>query len=124
MFSYGKRVGIMSVALLALSVVPILVTIMLWPGLPDDVPMRVAASGAVERTGSKFELLVAPAFCLVFSLATYANAGKKAREQRGEATAAAVCERYLRNGLVIAVVLNIASIFIYYMAITGRGIGI
>ena len=125
LFNYGRRAGVMSVILVVLAIVPALVALSFWPGLPERVAMKVSAAGEVERWGTKFELLVVPALCFAFSLAAYANAGKQAREHAGESEGVvrSVCERYLRNGLVIAVVLNLANVYVYYMAITGHGLG-
>lgn len=117
MFNYGKRAGIMGALLLVLAVIPVMVAIMVVPGLPDLVPMKVGAAGEVLREGSRFELLVAPALCFVLSLATYASAGKQARAQKGEAASRFTAERYLRNGLVTAVVLNIANAYLFSLVL-------
>lgn len=123
MFKYGRTAGILSIVLVVLAIVPLLAAISYVPGMPDQVAMKVSAAGEVERWGSKWEMLVVPALCLVFSLATYANAGKQAGQHDSEAMSRAVALRYLRNGIITAVVLNIANAYVLYMAVTGKGIG-
>ncbi|WP_085830057.1 DUF1648 domain-containing protein [Collinsella vaginalis] len=125
MFRYGTRGGVMFIALVVLALIPLVTAAVVVPGLADSVPMKIAADGEVLRYGSRFELLMLPALCTLLGLATAGSAGKQARERKGESevTARMTYERYLRNGLVTAVVLNAANAYLFYMVLSGHGIG-
>lgn len=125
MFKHGTRVGIMSIALVVLAVIPVLAALSFIPGLPDQVAMKVSQTGEVQRYGSKYELALAPVLCFAFSLMAYANSGKQAAMHKDSpAMAQMTRERFLRNGIVVAVVLNVVSYVVIYMAVTGHGVGL
>ena len=124
MFRYGTRAGVMGIALIILALIPLVGAALIIPGLPESVPMKIAASGEVLRTGSRLELLVAPVLCFLLSVATIGSARKQAEPHGASAMAQSIYERFLRNGLITAVVLNLASAYLFYMVVTGRGIGL
>ncbi|QWT17314.1 DUF1648 domain-containing protein [Collinsella sp. zg1085] len=124
MFLYGKRNSILSVIVVLLAVIPAIVAAMYVPGMAEQVPMHISSAGEVLRLGSRWELLYVPAFCLLLSLATLGSAHKQARAHKDTpAMAEAVYTRYVRNGLVMALVLNVATVVQYYMVLSGKGIG-
>lgn len=120
MFKYGKKAGIMSIVLAALAIIPLLVVMYFIPQLPESVPMEFSA-GVATRFSNRYELLLVPAFAFLLCMATYMSAGKQARAHEEESESAAVftAERYLRNGIVTGVVLNLANAYLLYMAVTG-----
>ena len=124
MFKYGKKAGIMSIVLAALAIIPLLVVMYFIPQLPESVPMEFSA-GVATRFSNRFELLLVPAFAFLLCMATYMSAGKQARahEEESEAAAVLTAERYLRNGIVTGVVLNLANAYLVYMAVTGSALG-
>jgi len=116
MFKYGKKAGIMSIVLIVLAVVPLITAAIFVPQMPEQVAMRIAQSGEVMRWGSRFAVLL--------GLATYMSAGKQARAHEIDSPAMAVvtAERFLRNGIVTGVVLNLANAYMFYAALTGHGL--
>ncbi len=124
MFKYGKKAGIMSIVLAALAIIPLLVVMYFIPQLPESVPMEFSA-GVATRFSNRYELLLVPAFAFLLCMATYMSAGKQARahEEESEAAAVLTAERYLRNGVVTGVVLNLANAYLVYMAVTGSAPG-
>lgn len=126
MFRYGTRGGIMCIALAVLAFIPLVVAVVMVPGFADSVPMKIASDGEVLRMGSRYELLVLPVLCALLSLATAGSASRQARahEDESDAMARMTYERFLRNGIITAVILNAANAYLFYMVATGRGLGL
>ena len=123
MFKYGKKAGIMSIVLAALAIIPLLAVMYFIPQLPESVPMEFSA-GVATRFSNRYELLLVPAFAFLLCMATYMSAGKQARAHEIDSPAMAVvtAERFLRNGIVTGVVLNLANAYMFYAALTGHGL--
>ena len=110
---YGKNAKVMSIVLVILGVLPLFVAAVVLPQFADQVPMRYDAAGTVTRWGSRWELLITPIFALVFSLASIAYGRKQARAHtESEAMARMIFTRNVRSGLVLAVLLNIANVYL------------
>ena len=110
---YGKNAKVMSIVLVILGVLPLIVAAVVLPQFADQVPMRYDAAGTVTRWGSRWELLITPIFALVFSLASLAYGRKQARAHtESEAMARMIFTRNVRSGLVLAVLLNIANVYL------------
>ncbi len=125
MFRYGKKCGYMSIALIVLGVAPLVATLICMPQMADTVATRFSSTGEVTRWASKYELFLVPALCALLSLATFLSARRQAAlVDDSAAIAALTCERYLRNGLVSAVVLAVAGFYLLYAAMTGTGLPI
>lgn len=123
MFKYGQKAGRMGVALLVLAVIPLVVAAFVVPNVGPEVATKFNAAGEATRWGASYELLVLPILTLLLSLATYATAGRQAkRTDDSAAMARIVCERYLRNGLVTAVFLNVVNVYFMFTAVTGTGL--
>ena len=114
MFKYGKKAGYMGIALLVLAVLPLVVAAFVIPNIGSEVATKFNAAGEVTRWGKSYELLALPVLNLLLSVATYFTAGRQAR---------IVCERYLRNGCITGVFLNVINVYFMYSAITGTGFG-
>ena len=110
MFKYGKKAGYMGIALLVLAVIPLVVAACVIPNIGPEVATKFNAAGEVTRWGKSYELLALPVLNLLLSVATYF-------------TARIVCERYLRNGCITGVFLNVINVYFMYSAITGTGFG-
>lgn len=124
MFKYGKKAGYMGVALLVLAVIPLIIAAFVVPNLGSEVATKFNAAGEATRWGSSYELLALPILNLLLGIATYFTAGRQARNtDDSEAMARIVCQRYLRNGVVTAVFLNVVNIYFMYTAIAGTGLG-
>lgn len=54
--------------ILILSLLPLVLTLIALPLLPEEIPMHYGFDGEVTRWGSKFETLIFPALTLAFSL--------------------------------------------------------
>ena len=110
---YRKNAKVMSIVLVILGVLPLIVAAVVLPQFADQVPMRYDAAGTVTRWGSRWELLITPIFALVFSLASIAYGRKQARAHtESEAMARMIFTRNVRSGLVLAVLLNIANVYL------------
>ena len=129
MFKYGKKAGYMGIALLVLAVIPLVVAACVIPNIgPQRVTSPAAlnfvATGEVTRWGKSYELLALPVLNLLLSVATYFTAGRQAKNNDDSAAMARiVCERYLRNGCITGVFLNVINVYFMYSAITGTGFG-
>ena len=116
LFRYGRHAGLMGVALAVLAVAPLAVAAAIMVQLPDQVPMGFAPGGAVTRYGSRLEVLLVPAVCLVLAVGTLVRAHREGRLHADSPTMAelAVC-RILRNGLITAVILFAAAAYVCYL---------
>ena len=115
MFKYGKKAGYMGIALLVLAVIPLVVAACVIPNI---------GPGEVTRWGKSYELLALPVLNLLLSVATYFTAGRQAKNNDDSAAMARiVCERYLRNGCITGVFLNVINVYFMYSAITGTAFG-
>lgn len=125
MFKYGKKAGYMGIALLVLAVLPLVVAAFVIPNLGPEVANRSLTQPAeVARWGKSYELLALPVLNLLLSVATYFTAGRQAKNNDDSAAMARiVCERYLRNGCITGVFLNVINVYFMYSAITGTGFG-
>ena len=113
-------------ALLALMIafVPVLMVLMAFPELGDQVPMKVNAAGEVLRYGSKGELLFLPVMGFMLSAATVAMGLKQARKYGDDLTMATITfTRAGRNAIVQGVVFVAATGILLYGALSGHGIG-
>ena len=115
MFKYGKKAGYMGIALLVLAVIPLVVAAFVIPNIGPEVATKFNAAG---------ELLALPVLNLLLGVATYFTAGRQAKNNDDSAAMARiVCERYLRNGCITGVFLNVINVYFMYSAITGTGFG-
>ena len=119
MFKYGKKAGYMGIALLVLAVIPLVVAACVIPNIGPEVATKFNAAGEVTRWGKSYEVLN-----LLLSVATYFTAGRQAKNNEDSAVMARLaCERYLRNGCITGVFLNVINVYFMYSAITGTGFG-
>ena len=125
MFGFGKKEGAMVVAAVAIAVVPMLIAMAYIPQLADQVAMKFAANGEVARWGSKYELLMAPALAVALGIGNVVIGLHRAqRIAKSDPVMARVAfGRYVRNALVLGVVLLVATIYLFHAAITGAGTG-
>ena len=121
MFKYGKKAGYMGIALLVLAVIPLVVAACVIPNIGPEVATKFNAAGEATRWGKSYELLALP---VLLSVATYFTAGRQAKNNEDSAVMARLaCERYLRNGCITGVFLNVVNVYFMYSAITGTGFG-
>lgn len=124
MFEFGKKEGMLGIAALVLAVVPFVMVMAFWPGLGDQVPMKVNVAGEVLRWGAKWELLAVPLLGFLLAGATIATGRKQAKGYRDDALMAQITfSRSMRNAIVQDVVFVVATAFILYGAVSGHGIG-
>ncbi|MCF2622451.1 DUF1648 domain-containing protein [Collinsella tanakaei] len=121
MFKYGKKAGYLGIATIVLALIPVVIALVLVPGLPDEVPMRFDATGAVTRYGSKFEMLIPAAMSVAFGFGIYVQTARKAAEHAKDSMTMAVglAERFLRSGVITTAVINVANAYLLYMVLTG-----
>ena len=124
MFQYSKKAGYMGIALLVLAVIPLVVAAFVIPNIGPEVATKFNAAGEATRWGKSYELLALPVLNLLLCVATYFTAGRQAKNNADSAMARIVCERYLHNGCVTGVFLNVINVYFMYSAITGTGFGL
>ena len=123
MFKYGQKAGRMGVALLVLAVLPLVIAAFVIPNVGAEVATKFDAAGKAVRWESSYELFVLPVLTFLLSIATYATAARQAKGTRDSAAMARiVCERYLRNGIITAVFLNVVNVYFMFTAVTGTGL--
>ena len=122
MFKYGKKAGIMSIVLIVLAVVPLITAALFVPQMPEQVAMRIAQSGEVMRCAALRD--VRGSRLRRFAGARHLRSRQQARAHEIDSPAMAVvtAERFLRNGIVTGVVLNLANAYMFYAALTGHGL--
>jgi uncharacterized membrane protein len=109
---YGRDAKITTIALLVVALIPLVVAAVVLPQMADQVPMRFDSSGEVLRWGSRWELLIVPAVALIFGVASVAYGRMQAKKHtESETMARMVYVRNVRSGLVLAVFLNIANVY-------------
>ena len=115
----------MGIALLVLAVLPLVVAACVLPNIGPEVATKFNAAGEATRWGKSYELLALPVLNLLLGVATYFTAGRQAKNNDDSAVMARLtCERYLRNGCVTGVFLNVINVYFMYSAITGTGFGL
>ena len=124
MSKYGKKAARMGMALLVLAVIPLVIAAFVIPNAGAQVATKFNAAGEVTRWGACYELLALPILNLLLGIATYFTAGKQAsKNEDSPAMARITCERYLRNGIITAVFLNVVNVYFMFTAVTGTGFG-
>lgn len=125
MFSFGKENGMRAMLALLLALIPLIAVFMIFPQLGDQVPMKVSSAGEVLRWGSKWELVMIPAFGVLLCGATIAMGLKNAKSYRDDKNLALITyQRSIRNAIVQGVVFIVATGIILYGVYSGSGIGI
>ncbi len=125
MFSFGRQNGMRAILALVLALVPLVGVLMLFPQLGDQVPMKVGSAGEVLRWGSKWELVLIPAFGFLLSGATISMGLKNAKSYRDDANLAVITfQRATRNAVVQGIVFIVATGVILYGVYSGGGIGL
>lgn len=120
MFRYGKTNGYLAILLIALGVLPVVLAAILVPQMADSIPTQFDAAGNVTRWGSRFDLLYVPALCFLLSAGTCLTAFRQARlSDDSHAIAAMTFRRYVRNGLVTSVIINVLNAYMMISAMTG-----
>ena len=125
MFSFGRQNGMRAILALVLALVPLVGVLMLFPQLGDQAPMKVGSAGEVLRWGSKWELVLIPAFGFLLSGATISMGLKNAKSYRDDANLAVITfQRATRNAVVQGIVFIVATGVILYGVYSGGGIGL
>lgn len=125
MFSFGKENGMRAMVALVLAFIPLVAVLMIFPQLGEQVPMKVSSAGEVLRWGSKWELMLIPAFGFMLSGATIVMGIKNAKSYRDDENLAVITfQRATRNALVQGVVFIVATAIILYGVYSGSGIGL
>ncbi len=121
MFKYSKKAGYMGVATIILAILPVVLAIIIIPGLPETLPMRYNEAGEVIRWGSRYELLVAPTLAVAFGFGIYIQTARKCADHARESAAMArsTAERYMLSGVLTTGVINICNAYLLYTSLTG-----
>ena len=123
MFQYGRVNGYLTIALIVVGVLPLIITFLVVPQLPDSVAMAFNSAGEATRFGSRYELFWVPVVSLLLAIATLVNARRSANANLDSRVAEdLVYRRGVRNGVVIGVLLTACTIYLLYAAYTGTGI--
>ena len=62
---------------------PLLVTVVMLPLLPEQIPAHYGADSQVTRWGSRYEALILPAFTILFGFFMLALAKYSVRQEKG-----------------------------------------
>ncbi len=133
MFKYGRKAGWLGVATIVLALIPVVIAVVVVPGLPESMPMRFDAAGEVTRWGSRYELLVPPVYgekvvelvppvmSVAFGFGIYVQTMRKAADHARDSLSMAqvTAERFLRSGVITTAVINAANIYMLYSTMTG-----
>ena len=116
MFKYGRKAGWLGVATIVLALIPVVIAVVVVPGLPESMPMRFDAAGEVTRWGSRYELLVPPVMSVAFGFGIYVQTMRKAADHARDSLSMAqvTAERFLRSGVITTAVINAANIYMLY----------
>lgn len=125
MFKFGTKTGVLGIVAVVLAIIPILTVLVFLPQLGDTVPMRFDAAGEVTRWASKYELFIAPTLSLALVLGTVFSAFQQsAKFDAKDPMAGITFARYIRNGVIVGVIMNVASAYILFTAVSGHGFAI
>ena len=104
-----------------LALIPVVIAVVVVPGLPESMPMRFDAAGEVTRWGSRYELLVPPVMSVAFGFGIYVQTMRKAADHARDSLSMAqvTAERFLRSGVITTAVINAANIYMLYSTMTG-----
>lgn len=120
MFRYGKTNGYLAIALLVLGILPIVLALFIVPQLPDTIATQFDSAGNATRWMSRTDLIYVPVLCLLLSGATCLTAFRQARlSLDSEVVAGLTFRRYIRNGLVTSVIINVLNGYMMFSAATG-----
>ena len=121
MFKYGRTNGIMAIALTVLSFIPLIELVVLLPQIPETVVIGFNAAADTARTGTRWHLVLLPLICLALGAASLLSAYRRSgADGASPAIAQLTFRRYVRSGLVAAVIFNVANIYLMAMALTGQ----
>ena len=124
MFKYGRTNGIMAIALTVLSFIPLIELVVLLPQIPETVVIGFNAAADTARTGTRghlVHLVLLPLICLALGAASLLSAYRRSgADGASPAIAQLTFRRYVRSGLVAAVIFNVANIYLMAMALTGQ----
>lgn len=122
MFQYGRVNGYLTIALVVVGLLPLAITFVIVPQLPDSVAMAFDAAGDPTRFESRYQLFWVPAVSLLLAIATIFNARRQANANKESRVAAElVYRRGVRSGVVIGVLLTACTIYLLFAAYTGTG---
>ena len=122
MFRYGKRNGYLTIALIALAIVPILIALFVIPQMPDEVPMAFGADGAPTRFASRYQLLLVPGVAALLGLVSVVLARRQAEQEPASgAVAQIVYFRHVRSAVLTELLLFSCTIYILVTAYLGTG---
>ena len=123
MFQYGRVNGYLTIALVALGIIPLVIAFVTVPQMPDTVAMAFDTAGKATRYASRYQVFLVPAVSLLLSIATIITGRRSARANADSAAASElVYRRSLRNGIVMDVILLFATIYIIVTAFLGSGL--
>lgn len=123
MFQYGRVNGYLTIALLLVGFIPLVITFVVVPQMPDTVPMAFNAAGEATRYASRYQLFLVPAVSFLLAVATLIATRRQAKlNEDSRAATELVYRRGVRNGVIIGVLLVLCDIYLLYTAYTGNGL--
>lgn len=115
----------LGIALLVTCGDPLVVAACVIPNIGPEVATKFNAAGEATALGQELRAAGVAGAQSLLSVATYFTAGRQAKNNDDSAAMARiVCERYLRNGCITGVFLNVINVYFMYSAITGMGFGL
>lgn len=121
LFRYGHKNAVMSFAVIILALIPALMVAAVYFQLPETIATNIDAAGEVTRWSGRWTVALVPILNIGIAVGSMARAYQMARLQDEETAAELTFRRFVRMGLVSVVILNIANLFMLYMALSGAG---
>ncbi len=92
-------------------VLPLVVTLLVLPGLPEEIPAHYGFSGEVDRWGSKYTALLFPAITLVFGGVMLLVAWLSGRQEKAGTNNVRIT---LVSGILCLVLFNVLTYYFLY----------
>lgn len=101
---------------IVLTVLPIIMSIAAMFFMPDEVPVHYGPSGAVDRWGSKYELMILPVFSVFIAVLMWFSSSISSKNESGTKNNERIS---LIVGALLLVIFLIFSVFFLYLAFKG-----
>lgn len=121
LFKYGHKNAVMAFAVIILGIIPLLMVAAVFFQLPETIATNIDSAGEVTRWGGRWTIWLVPLINVGIAVGSMSRAFQMARLQDEEFAAEVTFRRFVRMGLVSAVILNVANLFMLYMALRGAG---
>ncbi len=111
----------------AISVIPLTISLIILPIIPDTIPAHYNSAWEIDRWGSKYELLIIPIMTILFTLIIsliIVYLKKKSVKPCGKIpkTSMQIVQGLTIAGIYMAIVFGIMQLIFLYTSYTGAGL--